>query len=141
MGVARTNWVLGLKKRALVGLDSAYSLMQAYTNEQPRRAEMFVKYYQLKSRLLRDDSNFRASAEALDSALVWEQRHNELSQGALKLMLTALNESDLARVRRERGLRKDLLEVKQQSHNRLLLLICSLLVFAVSLLYSFLRNK
>lgn len=141
MGVTLTHWVLGSKKRALVGLDSAYSLMQSYTSEEPRRAEMFVKYYQLKSGLLRDDSNFRGSAEAADSALVWEQRHNELSQNALKLMLTVLNESDLARVRRERGLRKDLLQVKQQSHNRLLLLIGSLLILAVSLFYSFLRNK
>jgi hypothetical protein len=60
--------------------------------------------------------------------LAWEKQHNELNGEALMAMFSVLKESEVARVRRERSLRKDFLDSKDKAHNRLILLIVSIIV-------------
>lgn len=102
---------------------------------------MMVEYYRLRSEVVRSEVKDKLALVAADSALIWEQRHYELDKEALKAMIAVLNESDLARVARERGLRKELLELKDESHKRLLIIIVISILAAVLVLAGFVRKR
>lgn len=132
IGAARTKWELNKGSVSFQYMDSAYQLMSSYTQEAPRRAGMIVDQFHLKSKLYREMGKFEDALQAADSALAWEKRHNELNGEALMAMFSVLKESEVARVRRERSLRKDLLESEDKAHSRLIMLIVSIIVIVAA---------
>jgi tetratricopeptide (TPR) repeat protein len=140
LGVSRTKWALDRNTVAFQYLDSAYQLLVTYSQEQPRKAGMMVDQFHLRSKLFRDVGNYEGALRSADSALAWEKQHNELNGEALMAMFSVLKESEVARVRRERSLRKDLLDSKDIAHNRLILLIVSIIV-AIAVGISFAVRK
>jgi len=141
LGIVRTEWALENILRSDEALDSAFYFLEKYSQQPSRRAEMMVEYYRLRSEVARSEGKDKLALVASDSALIWEQRHYELDKEALKAMISVLNESDLARVARERGLRKELLELKDESHKRLLIIIVISILAAVLVLAGFVKKR
>jgi len=141
LGVVRAEWVLENIEAASEAMDSAFYFLNRYNGEPSKRAEIMVEYYRLRSNVLRSDGRDQLALAAADSALVWEQRHYGFDKRTLKDMIAVLNQSDLARGARERGLRKELSELKDRSHDRLIIIIVGSIITALLILAGFIRRR
>lgn len=123
LGKADAQWALKETKQMRITLDSANYQLGLLNEQGSYYSRLKLRYHLLDKKLAALEGNMKQALVAADNALVWQHKVDSLRSEPKKLMIGALNSTEITRRNMEVRLRNELAEAEYQLDRRLYILI------------------